>query len=313
MTIRTFTRSAALALLAALVVVGSVAQASWRPRTPARAGAVTACPAGSLRATYTLVFGSNATGHVEYLLTIANRSANRACALTAPPALTLLGAHGQTLPTQARFSPAHSYRVTLARGQWAQATAELSPDLAGPGEPARGNCEAVAHALRIRVAAGAVRAPMDPTPVCQKGAMFFGRLKAVPITPRCAPSSLRASVKRQAPPFAGFAEYALTLRNASSRGCHADSIVGLRLLGASGNRLATRVQAGVSSPVVIGAGVVDTAVARVSTRGGACDAPAAAVAITPLRGRGALNAAVTPAVKVCRGGLIQLSSLFHNG
>ena len=63
---------------------------------------------------------------------------------------------------------------------------------------------------------------------------------------------------------------------------------------------------------VIGGHVTDTAVARVATTGGRCDATATEVLVSPLPGT-ATAADVTPSVSVCRRGLIQLSSLFHNG
>jgi Protein of unknown function (DUF4232) len=200
----------------------------------------------------------------------------------------------------------------LAAGQWAQAVAELSPDLSGPGEPTRGNCEPVAHGLRITIGTASVRAPMDPTPVCQKGEIAFDRLRAVPVTARCTAGALVASFRRQEPPFDGFAEYSLTLRNRSARACHADSVLGLRLLDSHGRRLATRVQAGISSPYAIPAHVTETAAARVATRGGSCDAPATRLAITPARGA-TVSVAVRPPVAVCRRGLIELSTLFRNG
>jgi hypothetical protein len=79
--------------------------------------------------------------------------------------------------------------VALRPGQWAQAVSQLSPDVAGPGEPTHGNCEPVAHALRITLTAGSVRAAMDPTPVCEQGAIDFRGLAAVAPTAagcRCA-------------------------------------------------------------------------------------------------------------------------------
>jgi Protein of unknown function (DUF4232) len=293
---------------AVVLTVGAVTGAGG---ALAASGGAAACRASALRATYTMVFGSNATGHVEYLLTVVNRS-HSACTLGEPVALTLLGARGQALPTHPIYEPGGSYRVTLAAGQWAQAESELSPDLAGPGEPTRGNCEPPAHALRIAVGAASVRAPMDPTPVCQKGAIAFRRLRAVRITRPCAAGSLAATFHRQFPPFAGFADYDLTLRNLTATACHVNSVVGLTLLGAAGRGLSTRVTAGISSPYVIPAHTTQTAAARVATRGGACDASAVRVAVRPI-GRGRVTAAVTPPVAACRGGLIQLSTLFLNG
>lgn len=295
-------RATAIALtVAALAGAGGAAAASAGP---------TACRASALRATYTMVFGSNATGHVEYVLTVTNRS-RATCALGGPKRLTLLGARGRALPTHPVLARG-SYRVTLAAGQWAQAMTDLSPDLPGPGEPSVGNCEPVAHALRIGVGGGSVRAAMDPTPVCLRGEIGVRRLTAVPITSACAPAALAVAFKRQFPPFAGFADYDLTLRNLTATGCHVNSVVGLSLLGVAGQALRTRVTAGLSSPYVIPAHTTETAAARVATRGGACDATAARLAVRPI-GHGSVTAAVTPAVAPCRGGLIQLSTLFLNG
>jgi hypothetical protein len=304
--ISTFIRSAVLGLAAVAAGAGSAAQAAPTLTVPPVVRSQPPCAAGSLVATYTLVFGSNATGHVEYTLTLTNRSGG-ACVVSEPLDLTLLGAHGQTLPTDPVYRSGSGSPVVLAPRQWAQAVSQLSPDLAGPGEPTGGNCEPVAHGLRITIGTASVRAPMDPTPVCQKGEISFDRLRPVVLTPRCRPNALRASFRRQDPPFDGFAEYALTLRNRSATACHVNSVVGLRLLSARGRRLATTVRAGISSPYVMPAHVTETAVARVATRGGACDAVAPELAVSGLVTR------ISPPVAVCRRGLIELSTLFRNG
>jgi hypothetical protein len=305
---RTLIRSVAVPGLAALAVAAASAGAAPR-LAPQPSAATAACAARALRATYTLVFGSNATGHVEYRLTLTNRS-GASCTVEPPLTLQLLGSHGQALPTAGEI-PGRS-PVALAAGQWAQATAVLSPDLPGPGEPDRGDCEPVAHALRITIGAGAVRAAMDPTPVCEHGTMDAGRLAPAPVTAPCAPGALRAAFRRQTAPFEGFAGYDLTLRNRTATACHVNSVVGLRLLGAHGRRLATRVSAGLSSPDVIPARRTETAFARVATRGGRCDAPAPRLVVRPIGGRG-LTAPISPPLAACRGGLIELSTLFHNG
>jgi hypothetical protein len=313
-TMRTFRRwgVVVVAVAIAVAVVGTVAHAAPRLGSPPRVPTTQPCPAGALRATYTIVTGSGATGHVEYTLTIANRSA-ASCRVATPPVLTLLGAHGRALPTHATFTSSAPGAVTLGPGQWAQAVSQLSPDLAGPGEPTSGNCEPVAHALRITIGAGAVRAGMDPTPVCEQGAIQFRRLAAIAPTPACPSGQLAAGFRRDSPPFDGFAEYSLTLRNRAGRPCHLTSIVGLRLRGAHGRRLATTVRAGISSPVVLQAHRVLTATARVATAGGHCDSGATRIAVTPVRGGGSAVTALRPPVRACRHGLIQLSSLFVNG
>jgi hypothetical protein len=315
-------RQLGLGLALGLAIVAPGAQASpgtGRPIiAPAPAPSVTAgpCLAQQLRATYSFVPGSNATGHVEYILTVTNRSASASCAFPAPLRLTLLGRGGKPLPTTTHVAPGRSYEVVLAPGQWAQATAQLSPDLFGPGEPGRGNCEPTARALRVGLGHATVEAPMDPTPVCQHGAMYFDRLAAVALTPGCAASSLRASFKRDSPPFSGLATYNLTLRNTLAHACHTNSIVGLHLLGSSGRRLATRVRAGISSPYVFPAHALESAVAMLSTRAsqaGSCDRTAARLAITPIPGGGTVTAAIRPPLRVCGGGLVGLSSLFVHG
>ena len=260
---------------------------------------------------YAMVPGSNAAGHVEYTLTITHRSGSAACTLAGPLPLTLLGSHGQSLPTHVTTRSGH-YTLVLAHGQWAQATSQLSPDLAGPGEPMSGNCEPVAHALRITIGSATIRAPMDPTPVCEQGALGFDRLRAVPLTPLCSASTMSASFRRLDPPFAGFATYELLLKNTRAQACHADSIVNLRLTGSGGARLATRVRGGVSSPYVFKGHVLQTATARVATRGGRCDPVATGLKIFPSPGL-TLSAAVQPPVRVCQRGLIELSALFVNG
>jgi hypothetical protein len=269
------------------------------------------CPARDLSAVYAMVPGSNATGHVEYTLTVTHRSGSGSCALAAPVSLTLLGSHGQSLPTHLTSRPGH-YTVVLAHSQFAQAISQLSPDLAGPGEPTSGNCEPVAHALRIAIGTATIRAPMDPTPVCEQGAIGFERLRAVALTPLCTARSLSASFKREAPPFDGFATYEVLLKNTRGGACHADSIVGLRLKGSSGAKLATRVRGGVSSPYVFKSHVLQTAIARLATRGGHCDPVATGLEIFPRPGS-TLRTLAQPPVRVCQRGLIELSALFVNG
>jgi Protein of unknown function (DUF4232) len=306
-TIRTCLRWAVVAtaaLAAAGPAAGSPPRIGGPPVLPA------ACPASGLGATYTMVFGSNATGHVEYTLTLTNRGRG-SCTVITPLTLTLLGAHGQALATNPQYSSGPSQHVVLAAGQWAQAVSELSPDLFGPGEPATGSCEPIAHALRITIGGESVRAAMDPTPVCQHGTIEFDRLRAVPTTIACPGHVLAAQFTRQ-DVAGGFAEYALNLRNRSPTACHVRSIVGLQLLGPGGRRLATHVTAGVSSPFVIRGHNTDDAVARLATSGGHCDAKATELRVIPVADGGTTTDLIPPA-SVCRRGLIQLSSLFHNG
>ncbi len=310
-TMRTFRRWAAVLVVGAIVaaVVGTAAHASPRIGTPPAAPTTQACQAAGLSGTYTVVTGSAATGHIEYTLTITNRSAVT-CTVSTPLHITLLGAHGQGLPTEPTFT---TRTVALAPGQWAQAQSEFSPDFASGGEPTHGNCEPTAHALRIDIGAASVRAPMDPSPVCGDGTIAFRALTPVALTRACRAAGLTPAFTRDDPPFHGFAQYSVTLRNRGVTPCHLDSIVGLSLRGTHGAHLETTVHGEVSSPAVLRGHRVLTATARVATSGGHCDAIATHIAITPSRGAGSATAAVRPPVAVCRRGLIQLSSVFVNG
>ena len=153
---------------------------------------------------------------------------------------------------------------------------------------------------------------MDPTPVCQQGALEFHRLSAVPLTPLCSASAISRSFRRLDPPVDGFATYELLPKNTRAQACHANSVVNLRLTGSGGARLATRVRTGVSSPHVFKSHVLQTATARVATRGGRCDPVATGLKVFPSPGL-TLSAAVAPPVRVCQRGLIELSGLFVNG
>lgn len=277
---------------------------------------VPACTPSELTAAYAMVPGSNATGHVEYTLSVTNRSAPGSCTLNAHLPVTLLGQRGQTLPTNPSFAGGAA-SVVLARGQFAQSISQFSPDFPSGGEPTHGNCEPVSHALRIRVGSAFVRAPMDPTPVCGRGTISFQRLKAITVTPRCSSGSLNATFKRTEPPFNGFTAYDLTLRNRGATACHADSVAGLRLLSASGRKLPTKVHGQVNSPYVFPAHQLQTAIAMVATKrkhgSGKCDPVARKVAVSFARGIAATRTRVRPAVTACKSGLITLSALFLNG
>ncbi len=275
-----------------------------------------ACTASQLTASYAKVPGSNATGHVQYILSVTNRSAPASCTLSGSLPVTLLGKHGQKLPTNPSFAPGAA-SIVLARGQFAQAISQFSPDFASGGEPTHGNCEPVSHALRIAIGSASLRAPMDPTPVCGHGTISFHRLKAITVTPRCASGSLNATFKRTEPPFNGFTAYDLTLRNRDAAACHADSVPGLRLLSASGRKLSTKVDGQVNSPYVFPAHQLQTAIAMVATKrkhgSGKCDPVATKVAVSFARGIASTKTGVRPAVAVCKSGLINLSALFRNG
>ena len=131
---------------------------------------VPACTAAKLAASYTLDPFSQGLGHVSYTLIIQN-GARTSCVLHGPPSFRLLGRREQALPTHASTSPGGHYDVTLAPLQWAQAESRFSPDVPGPGEGSP--CEPTATALRIGIGGAGVIAPMNPTPVCEHGAISF--------------------------------------------------------------------------------------------------------------------------------------------
>lgn len=312
----------ALIAAAGLAVLGIPASATSKTSGPPTTGStpplgVPNCAASQLTASYTMVPGSNATGHVEYMLSVTNRSASRSCSLVARLPVALLGKSGQKLPTNISYASGGPNSIVLAKGQFAQAASQFSPDFPGPGEPKHGSCEPTSHALRINVSSSTVKAPMDPTPVCGHGTIFFRQLKVIAVTPRCSAGSLTAAFKRVEPPFAGFTTYDLTLRNHTGAACHADSVEGLRLIGASGRKLTTNVRGQVQSPYVFPAHKLQTATAMVATKrkhgSGRCDPVATHVAVSVAKGTAAIRTSVHPKVQVCRGGLINLSALFVNG
>ena len=155
-------RLAALALAASVVAsvfVSAFASAS-------AAAAPRRCAVTDLRATFSHVPDSDATGHTLYALRIVSRGGS--CVLVGDAKLQLLGARGQSLPTDllGRITPG-----TITRSGFA-ADLELSPDLFGPGEPENGPCEPTAERLRLTTSAGQLTAAVTPpTPVCERGRM----------------------------------------------------------------------------------------------------------------------------------------------
>jgi hypothetical protein len=154
--VRRFVIAALSVLLVVLVPVVASATSTPEPR----------CAANKLAATFAHVPGSDATGQELYRLAIRTRGAS--CALPGDITLQLLSADGAAVPTRV------SGRITAKRvtPSGTKIYLELSPDLYGPGEPASGPCERVAHQLRVRTAVGTLVAPVTPpTPVCHHGAM----------------------------------------------------------------------------------------------------------------------------------------------
>jgi hypothetical protein len=269
-----------------------------------------ACAPGALRATFSLLPSSQGAGQVYYELTVTNRS-SATCAVQAPTAWQLLGKGKRALPTHVTVQPAQG-SVALAAGQWAQAQAKFSPDVSGPGEGAV--CEPVAHALALTVDGGTVTAPMDPTPVCEHGSIAMAPLSAVKVMPACGPASLAATFSDAGTKTtAGTLGYYLKLRNTGSGACSIDTYPALRLIGAHGARLASTVIGGVNSPLVMDRRARWEAYAVIDIRGGACDATATRIRITPSPGARSLTVAMTAPARACHRGRITLSGLYQSG
>jgi uncharacterized protein DUF4232 len=165
------TRVKAAAALAALAAVGATTAAGV-------AAAPTAlCPGSALSGSFSAVRGSAGAGSITYLLVLRNRSPKQ-CAVSGIPELRLLGRAGNPLPTHvapARPGLATAVLVRLAPGAYASASARLSPDVPGPGEPVSGRlCEPTAYKLRVSARGGGTTVVpiVKPTPVCEHGSLF---------------------------------------------------------------------------------------------------------------------------------------------
>jgi hypothetical protein len=283
-------------------------------------GAPAGCTSGELHATFALVPGSQGAGQIGYVLTITN-GGRAACALRGVGAFRLLSSTGGALPTNVRTDPGGAYTVTLAAGQWVQAAASFTPDIAGPGEPGN-HCEPVAHALRLTLAdaRGTVTAPMDPTMVCQHGRIAISRLKAVPKESPCKVGALASAFKAVGPPYSGQVTYALTLTNTSAHACAVIGTPGLSLRSATGHVLPTGVAAPVPYPYVIARRRTATLDATALTTAGpgepvsgACEPPASELKVTLPLGGGTISTALRPARSLCHHGQLAVSGLFQNG
>jgi hypothetical protein len=272
------------------------------------------CAARELKVTFSMIPFSQGLGSVGYTLTVTNHSA-RDCAFKGPVGLQLLGAGGRKLPTKPRGSLPGGHPIVLGPGQWAQANAKFSPDIAAKGEGVH-QCEPVAHALRLTIAGASVTAPMDPSPVCQFGKIYFSPMQSVAFTLPCTASEMGARFERVGKPVDGRVSYRLELFSGLPV-CATNSIVSLRLLGAGGRALPTRVTAGVSSPYLIPAGAEATAIASFQTKAGAgepkhggCEALASSVAVAIRPGGGTLDVPIKPPLRACHHGAIDLSGLY---
>jgi hypothetical protein len=140
---------------------------------------VTWCSGSDLTGRFAVIPGSAGAGNIVYRLTLKNRS-HASCALTGLPAVRLVAANGDLLPTRviAAGPKILVVLVRLAPGKSAQATARFSPDVPGPGEPtANRRCERTAAKLRVTAkGGGSTTVPIaPPTPVCEHGQLQFSR------------------------------------------------------------------------------------------------------------------------------------------
>ena len=173
--------SATAAALVAAAVLSSAASAA-SAGTSVVAGAP--CKTGELSGRFAVVPGSGGAGNIVYSLQVRNRSSH-VCAGSGLPRLQLLGATGRALPTH--VEPAFrgagtAVIVYLSPGASAWASARFTPDVSGPGEQTRGQCEPAAASVRATVGPVAAQlvAPVVPaTPVCVSGRLSVSLLSRV--------------------------------------------------------------------------------------------------------------------------------------
>jgi hypothetical protein len=281
--------------------------------------ALARCGASSVRATFSLVPGSQGAGQVGYTLTITN-TGHASCTISGLPAIRLLGAGRVALATRAHSDERGSHAVKLAGGQWAQSNATFSPDIAASNEPGD-RCEPLAYSLALTLhGGGTLLAPMDPTMVCQHGAIDFTRLRDVPRTSPCRSSSLAGSFRAVGPAYSGQATYALVLSNHGTAPCVVLGTPHVELESRGGDPLPTSLQAPVAYPYVIARSQRATLDANGYTNAGlgepthgACEAPASRIALTLPEAGGKLTLPVSPPRAFCHHGQLVVGGLFLNG
>jgi hypothetical protein len=159
--------------LRAAITAGIIAVSATAIVASATATTVRRCRAGQLSATMTHIFGSEGAGSTGYRLNLKNHGRHR-CRLGNHPGLELLGANGKGLSTHVKaFGQAGT--VTIRAGHTAKARLRFSPDIPGPGEPAKGPCEPKAHSVKVFLKAparGSLLGPVEPpTSVCEHGSI----------------------------------------------------------------------------------------------------------------------------------------------
>jgi hypothetical protein len=134
---------------------------------------IASCSGSQLAGTFKVEPGSAGAGNIVYRLTVTNTSA-KTCTLTGLPLVRLYGRTGKALPTHVvpAFRPGlTAVLVRLAPHGFAHATARFSPDVPGPGEGGRTQCEPRAFWLHLAGRTGGLaEVPVRPaTPVCEHG------------------------------------------------------------------------------------------------------------------------------------------------
>ena len=159
----------------AALVVGAAAALSASTAFGHRS--VGECAGVQLAGRFAAIPGSPGAGSISYKLTLKNASGT-SCTVTGLPLGRLLGKTKSKLATHVRAAhPGQltAILVTLAPGHSTVATARFSPDVPGPGEQGRRQCEPKAYWFRVLArGGGATTVKVVPaTPVCEQGTMSF--------------------------------------------------------------------------------------------------------------------------------------------
>jgi hypothetical protein len=163
--VRVKTVIAAVCIAVAVLSAGACANGASHVLAP--------CSGERLAGTFKVVPGSAGAGNIVYRLTVTNTSA-ATCTLTGLPLVKLYGKTGKALPTHSvpAFRPGlTAVLIRLAPHAFAHATARFSPDVPGPGEGGRAQCEPRAFWLHLTGRTGGLAkiAVKPPTPVCEHG------------------------------------------------------------------------------------------------------------------------------------------------
>jgi hypothetical protein len=159
-------------LTAVTVIAAALASTGAVRNTDAR------CSGAQLAGSFSVVRGSAGAGNITYKLVLVNAS-KRTCTLTGLPQGRLLGKTGKPLPTHVKAAFPQGLAavfVRLASGAKTFATARLSPDVPGTGEPTTGTrCEPTAWRFRVAAQGGGTTTVklVPPTPVCEHGQLLL--------------------------------------------------------------------------------------------------------------------------------------------